>query len=82
MCDKYCDEYAAGRHGYVAGRHGYDAGSHGGLMPPIPRHNYSLLIMKYPPAILPPSGSKCLQCIVFESIPTPKLLIFNAPERF
>ena len=42
MCDKYCDEYAAGRHGYVAGRHGYDAGSHGGLMPPVPRHNYSL----------------------------------------
>ena len=32
----------AGSHGYIAGRHGFIAGSHGGLMPPVPRHNYSL----------------------------------------
>ena len=39
---KYCDEYAAGRHGYDAGSHGYIAGRHRGLMPPVPRRNYSL----------------------------------------
>ena len=40
---RWCfDEYAAGRHGYVAGRHVNTAGRHGGLMPPVPRRNYSL----------------------------------------
>lgn len=62
-----------------AGRWVYAAGRHGGLMPPVPRHNYSLWIMKYPPAILPPES---LQRIVFEGIHTPKLLIYNALASF
>ena len=66
----------------TAGRHGYVAGRHGGLMPPIPRHNYSLWIMKYPPTILPPESLESLQCIVFEGIHTPMPLIFNDPARF
>ena len=66
----------------TAGRHRFIAGRHGGLMPPVPRHNYSLWIMKYPPTILAPGNLEGLQCIVFEGIHTPKPLIFNDPSRF
>ena len=51
-------------------------------MPPVPRHNYSLWIIKYPPTILPPGSLEGIQRSVFEGIHTPNPLIWNDPAPF